>query len=423
VARVLIAVHDPARRLALRSAVGDQAEAVFCEPAATAEVLGRGVFDLLLVEDPTLLQRVPVPAIVVSANASVREAVEAMRLGALDYLDLETPAPGLAEAIRLGLGERAEDGSGALTGGAPAMRRVYELIEKTCGVDTAVLLVGEEGTGKELVAREIHRRSGRSGPFVAVNCAAVTEAALERDLFGDGREPEAQGRLAAASGGTVFLDEIAEVSLATQVRFLEFIRDGRVQHEGGEATRVDVRVIAATHRDLKRMVEDGEFREDFYYQLSVLSIETPPLRERREDIPALTDAVLRRLERSLGLRGVPTRAALALFQTYGWPGNVRELETVLERALLLADAGTGHVRRLTPATLPPALLSAGDEGTGLEGGLTEQIERIEREILRAALSEADWNQTQAAKALKLKRSSLAVCPGGGAARSSALRGR
>jgi DNA-binding NtrC family response regulator len=379
VAKVLIA-EDTGLEAALLSVVsGLGHEAVLAPPRTVLQTLSRQRFDLLITDSPALLGAATVPTLVVSGARAP---------------ELRSASPP---------SRRAEQGRyGALIGAAPAMQRVFGLIDRLSGTDTPVLVLGEEGTGKELVAREIHKRSKRHAmPFVAFNCAAVTETLLERELFGHGEDAfegagEVEGKLCAADGGTV--------SLSTQVRFLELLRSGRIQPAGGEPRQVDVRVVAATHRDLKTMVEAGEFREDFYYQLNVVSIDTPPLRDRREDIPSLAEAVLTRLAESKGLRGVLSPEVPPLFQTYLWPGNVRELENVIEHALLLADAGPEGNRTITAANLPPDLVTG--TGRSTETGLVAQIERIEREILRNALEEADWNQSRTARALQLKRSSL-----------------
>jgi DNA-binding NtrC family response regulator len=416
VAKILIAGEDTELQASLVDLVSGLGHDACPERRGTASVTLRGhPFDLLLTDDLALLRSgTAVPTLVVSPQATVRDAVQAMRLGALDYLGAPFAHQELALAISAALAPRPGDEGryGALIGSAPAMRRVFGLIDKLSRADTPVLVLGEEGTGKELVAREIHKRSARRDkPFVAFNCAAITETLLERELFGyaeaafEGAGRAYTGKLEGADGGTVFLDEIAEVSLSTQVRFLELLRDKRVHPEGKDAVAVDVRIVAATHRNLRAMVEAGEFREDFYYQLSVVSIETPPLRDRREDIPALADAVLTRLADSTGLRGALSPEVAPLFQAYPWPGNVRELENVIEHALLLADRGPDGNRKITAANLPPGLVSgAGPERA--ETGLVAQIERIEREILRKALEQADWNQSQTARALQLKRSSL-----------------
>jgi len=376
-------------------------------------------------------ERPAVAAIVMTAHGSVESAVQAMSLGALDYVEKPFPLGAMEAKVEKALErismqhenrllkEEIQQQFGNLIGGSPPMRRVFELIAKVSETATPVLVLGESGTGKELVAREIHRRSRRAGePFVAVNCAALAEGVLESELFGHekgaftGATSLKRGRFELADGGTLFLDEVGEIPPATQVKLLRFLQERELERVGGgKPIKVDVRIVCATNRDLKAEIEKGTFREDLFYRINVISIELPPLRERREDIPPLVEALLERHARGTGLSGAVDDDAMALFQIYEWPGNVRELENVLERALVLADAGPDGRRRIGPAALPPEI--EGGEGAPTAQkeyheatGLMEQIERIEREIIRKALVDADWNQTRAAKALHLKRSSL-----------------
>jgi DNA-binding NtrC family response regulator len=410
---------------------------------AAREALDAGSFDLLLtdlrmpkLDGLGLLRSLKeserfIDTIVMTAHGSVESAVQAMHLGALDYVEKPFPLGAMEAKVAKALERRSLVARntaleaelarryGALIGSAPPMRRVFELIEKVSATDTPVLLLGESGTGKELVAREIHQRSARKeGPFVTVNCAALAEGVLESELFGHekgsftGATGLKRGKFELAHGGTVFLDELGEISLSTQVKLLRFLQEREIERVGGDKViKVDVRVLAATNRDLKAMIGASEFREDFFYRINVLSIELPPLRTRREDIPPLVEALLERHKQATGLAGAITDEALALFQIYEWPGNVRELENVLERALVLADVGEGGGRRIRPRDLPAEIRGGeGDPSSQREyheaTGLTDQIERIEREIIRKALDETEWNQTRAAKALKLKRSSL-----------------
>jgi len=365
--------------------------------------------------------------ILMTAHGTVETAVEAMRLGALDYVEKPFPLDAMevkvekaVERIRIAnenvvLKELLETrGSEAIVGESPPMQRVGELIAKVAQATTPVLILGESGTGKEVVAKEIHRRSPRaSGPFVAVNCAALAEGVLESELFGHergaftGATQMKKGKFELADRGTLFLDEIGEVPPATQVKLLRFLQEKEVEHVGGTKTiKLDVRVLAATNRDLKKRIEAGAFREDLYYRINVITIALPPLRDRREDIPPLVRCFLAKLEREIQKKGVIDDEAMALLQMYDWPGNVRELENVVERALVLAEGC-----RITPRDLPAEI--RGGEGA-LEAweryykasGLQGLIDRMEREIIRKALEEHGWNQTQTAAALELKRSSL-----------------
>jgi DNA-binding NtrC family response regulator len=372
-----------------------------------------------------------VAAIVMTAHGSVEAAVKAMHLGALDFVEkpfqlseMEARVNRALERLTLveenkQLKEELAQSYGSLIGGAPPMQKVFELISKVSETSTPVLLLGESGTGKELVAREIHRRSTRrTGPFVAVNCAALAEGLLESELFGHekgsftGATALKRGKFELADKGTLFLDEVGEIPLATQVKLLRFLQEKELERVGGsKVIKVDVRVVCATNRDIKQQVEQGAFREDLFYRINVISITLPPLRERREDVPILCDALLAQHVQTTGLSGSVSEEAMALFQIYEWPGNVRELENVLERALVLSSAGPDGHRRITPTDLPAEIRGGeGDPAAQREyqeaSGLMAQIERIEREIIRKALDEADWNQTKAAKALHLKRSSL-----------------
>ncbi len=410
---------------------------------AARDALEEGGFDLLVtdlrmpgLDGLALLEHLKARGqqlltIVMTAHGSVDTAVKAMHLGALDFVEkpfqLSTMEAKVKKALeRLAIVEenrllRAElaQGYGSMIGSSPPMRAVFELITKVSETSTPVLILGESGTGKELVAREIHRRSARKdGPFVAVNCAALAESLLESELFGHergaftGATQTKRGKFELAQGGTLFLDEVGEISLSTQVKLLRFLQEKELERVGGSKTiKVDVRVVCATNRDLRLQVEEGAFREDLFYRINVISITLPSLRERRDDVPLLVEALLARHQGTTGLEGSVGEEALALLQMYEWPGNVRELENVLERALVLANPGPDGHRRIGPNDLPAEIRGGeGDAASQREyheaTGLMAQIERIEREIIRKALEEAQHNQTKAAKALHLKRSSL-----------------
>jgi DNA-binding NtrC family response regulator len=368
--------------------------------------------------------------ILMTAHGTVDTAVEAMRLGALDYVEKPFPL-GAMEAkvekalerqrivsenqyLKEELDKKKLPPGGEIIGKAEPMKKVFELIGKVSETTTPVLILGESGTGKELVAREIHKRSPRNtGPFVAVNCAALAEGVLESELFGHekgsftGATAAKKGKFELAEKGTLFLDEIGDVPVATQVKLLRFLQEKEIERVGGTKTiKLDVRVLAATNRDLKKRIEESLFREDLYYRINVISISVPPLRDRREDIPLLVSSFFARLEKEMGRKGTIDDEALSLLQMYDWPGNVRELENVIERALVLAEAA-----RVTARDLPGEI--RGGEGAKQAqaeyyetSGLQGQIERIEREIIRKALEDTDWNQTKAAQELGLKRSSL-----------------
>lgn len=299
----------------------------------------------------------------------------------------------------------------AIVGDGEAIRKTLALVDRVTDAADAripLLIFGESGTGKELIARAIHENGSRKrGPFVGENCGAIPEPLLESTLFGHvrgaftGADRARIGLFEVATGGTLLLDEIGEMSLAMQAKLLRVLQEGEVRPVGSErCTKVDVRVIGATHRDLLAMVRDGRFREDLYYRLAVITIEVPPLRERSEDLPALVDHFLRKY---VGTRKIKvTRAALAVLAAAPWPGNVRQLENELRRALLLCD-DTLDVEHLGPELLQPRR-SGRDGVAGL--GLRDQLDALERRLLTEALRRATGNQTHAAKALGVSRFGL-----------------
>ncbi len=358
--------------------------------------------------------------LVMTAYGSIGHAVEAVRRGADDYL----PKPFEREALLLAL-ERvgrtrrlAEenrrlraavaggDGCGELIGRAPSMRTLYRTLEKVAATDATVLVTGESGTGKELVARTLHRLSLRSdGPFVAVNCAAIPESLMESELFGHergaftGAHRRRDGRFAEAEGGTLLLDEVASMPLPLQATLLRVLQERRLTRVGGTGEEaVDVRVIAASNRDLPAMVEEGSFREDLYYRLNVVPIQVPPLRERREDVPLLAAVLLERAAARHGRAApeIPPNVWRVLMD-HTWPGNVRELANVMERVVLLAEGDS-----VTPGDLPAEVLGEGGSRQALSLP-PEGIEwdRMEAELLRQALARCDGNRAAAARILGL----------------------
>jgi two-component system response regulator FlrC len=346
--------------------------------------------------------------IVLTAHGSVETAVEAMKLGAFDYLRKPIGSPGelrllvsraLERRSLLALQDRSSREAPQLpqlSYGDPAMRPVVEAVEKVARTNATVLLLGESGTGKEVAARTIHALSPRSkGPFVAVSCAAIAEGVLESELFGHERGAftsavaTRRGRIELADGGTLFLDEIGELKLELQSKLLRVLQERRFERVGGSRTmEADVRWVAATNRDLERMLAEGRFREDLYHRLAVFPVRLPPLRERRGDIVPLAETLLARIGRDLGrpgLRlGAEVRQAIA---GADWPGNVRELANALERAAILADGPELRLRDLgTLAQTRPA--------TG--GG---SLSDVERETIARTLAEVGGNRRQAAKRL------------------------
>lgn len=301
-----------------------------------------------------------------------------------------------------------------IIGGSAALRGVLSLCDRVAATNATVLLLGETGTGKELSARRVHAMSPRkSKAFIAINCAALPETLLESELFGHeagaftGATARKLGRFELADGGTLFLDEIGDISPSTQIKLLRVLQEREFVRVGGTKTiSCDVRIIAATNKNLKKAMESGEFREDLYYRLNVFPIHLPPLRDRREDIPLLVEHYVTRTAGELGWpRPQVTGPAMELLCAYRWPGNIREMRNVIERAVLLCDTGT-----ITPENLPKEI--AGDDHDSSAGGAGDSqegmsaLEGYERAMIVKALEEADWNQTKAAAALGISRDNL-----------------
>jgi DNA-binding NtrC family response regulator len=346
-------------------------------------------------------ERAGLDVIVITGYSSVESAVECMRLGAYDYLT----KPFNAETLRLAVGRalqkrrlteenrslraqiRTEAAGGPLLlGRSPAIRRVQELIEAVAPTDTTVLVLGESGTGKELVAQAIHQASPRrERPFLTVDCGSLVESLCESELYGHvrgaftGAVASRPGRFELARGGTVFLDEIANMSPAMQAKLLRVVQEREVVPVGGsEPIRVEVRVIAATHHDLEADVREGRFREDLFYRLSVVQIDIPPLRARKEDIPLLAEGLLQRLSRRklLPAKRITPEAVAAMLH-YDWPGNVRELENHLERAMVLARGDEVGPEDLQLAGLiAHELPEGGAEGLRLRSQEEQHIRKV-----------------------------------------------
>jgi DNA-binding NtrC family response regulator len=337
----------------------------------------------------------PPAVIVVTAFGEVSAAVEAMRAGAADYLtkpiDLDellvviqkvlSTQSLVREAHQLRQRVRDRVAPNNIIGIAPPMQRVFEIVDQVAPSKATVLISGESGTGKELVANALHQRSARAnGPFIKLHCAALAESLLESELFGHERGSftgaigRKDGRFSLADGGTLFLDEIGEVSPAIQVKLLRFLQDHEFERVGGTQTlRVDVRVIAATNRNLVDEIAKGRFREDLYYRLNVVAIEMPTLRERSSDIPSLVQFFIDRYakENAKSIEGC-TPEALELLMSYPWPGNVRELENAIERAVVLATTATIEAKHL-PVHVRPQALPGG--GPVIPGASMAEIER------------------------------------------------
>jgi two-component system NtrC family response regulator/two-component system response regulator HydG len=361
-----------------------------------------------------------VAVVVMTAHGTIRSAVRALRDGAEDYLtkpidveELEHLLERLLKRRRLAdetrmLRERLDDKYRFenIIGRSPEMLEVFRLVEQVAPSQASCLVTGESGTGKELIAQALHQRSPRrDAPFVKVSCAALPETLLESELFGHergsftGAISRRSGRFEVAAGGTVFLDEIGDVPLGMQVKLLRFLQERQFERIGGNVTlTVDVRVIAATHRDLPAMVRDGKFREDFYYRLNVIEIPLPPLRSRSQDIPLLVDFFVRRFA-AANAKEVDsvTDETLAALTGYAWPGNVRELEHAIERAVVLSR-GNQLELALFPALPPPA--PAAEQVAGpLVPGAT--LEEIEREAILRTLESVGGSTSRAAAILKI----------------------
>jgi two-component system response regulator HydG len=431
--RILVVDDDPGVRTSLRQLLGARGYAVdeASDGAAALERIAEMPPDLVItdlsmprMDGMQLLaelgaREIELPVIVVTAAAEVGAAVAAMRAGAADYVakpvDLEELALAVGRAIahrevrvenenlRRQIREQHGEGLQGLLGSSASMQRVYSMVKQVAPSRATVLITGESGTGKGELARAIHALSTRSDkPFVSVNCAALVETLLESELFGHekgsftGADRRRVGRFEQAHGGTLFLDEVAEIPAGTQVKLLNVLQDRSFERVGGnESIKVDVRILAATNRDLAGDVASRRFREDLYYRLNVVSIEMPPLRLRGSDIVALADHFLRRfaLENHKPIEGFTEQAKLKL-RSYRWPGNVRELENAIERAVVLCD------KRLIDEDHLPGGAGAGShlEGLAIPGATMAELERYA--ILRT-LEAVDGSTVRAAEMLDI----------------------
>ena len=356
------------------------------------------------------------PIVVITAFATVETAVRAIKLGAYDYLmkpfRIEEIEALVAHALTLRdarrenayLREVAAEPYEGIVGASPAMLRIFDQVERVAPSPTTVLVTGETGTGKELVARAIHRRSPRAERlFVAVNCAAIPSELLEAELFGvtkgafTGATKDRPGKFELADGGTLFLDEIGDMPLAMQAKLLRALQEGTIERLGGSAPRVvNVRTITATHRDLSVLVRDNQFRADLYYRLAVFPIAIPPLRERREDIPALARHAVERFARRAGRTIALSDSGAQRLVAYDWPGNVRELHNVLERAVLLS---TGERLDADAFDDLPSTVAIPPRASGELPTLEQAVAAAERDAILAALAATGDNKTRAAEQL------------------------
>ncbi len=435
--KILIVDDEQVHRFMLRSMLGEWGwDCVEADDGATAvAAVEQGPFDAILMDvrmttmdGLEALQKIKainpaIPVVIMTAYSSVDSAVEAIKLGAHDYLTKPLDFDRLRQAVEVamrhkqgGEGDQAvsvdpDSGESGMIGSSSRMQDLWEMILQVAPTDANVLITGESGTGKELVASSLHHHSGRSGrPFIRVNCAALSESLLESELFGHergaftGADRRREGRFVQADGGTLFLDEIGETSPAMQAKLLRVLQEKELQRVGGQETlRVDVRIIAATNRNLEQEVAAGRFREDLYYRINVVALHVPPLRERDGDVPLLAGFFLKRFARKnqKHTRGI-TPECMDLLVRYPWPGNVRELENAIERGVILMRG-----EYLDTAGLPLALQRWAGENESPEPAVEPAtLKDAERALIARTLEETGGNRSEAARRLQITRKTL-----------------
>ena len=437
---ILVADDDPVIRgnlsLLLRSAgyaVVEAANGIEAERALATPELGLALLDLrmpgrdgleLLRGHQERLEDVPV--IVITALGGSVSAIEAMKLGAYDYItkpfDLDevlftmrralTQKALVAQVQALSAEQKVREDPEELIGRAPAMLQVFKAIGRVAATSESVLINGESGTGKELVANAIHENSGRADrPFIKVNCAALTPTLLESELFGHekgaftGAVSQRIGRFEQANGGTLFLDEVGDLDIELQAKLLRVLQTGQFERVGSnEVLKVDVRVLSATNRDLGSLIAAGKFREDLLYRINVMTLELPPLRARRDDIPLLAEAIVARLARKYTWPNLSlTPAAVEALVACPWPGNVRQLQNVLARAAILSSGRPIGVDDLQIEYASPA---ASEPGPSNSLSLKDIVAETERRAVQHALDQSQWNRTTAARLLGISRRNL-----------------
>ena len=366
-----------------------------------------------------------VPIVVITAYGEVETAITAMKMGAFDYIRKPFNKDEILLTIERALSffhtrlenrrlhELVHESYGEIIAESSQMRAVMEIVKRVARSDVTVLIEGESGTGKELIAKTIHLLSRRKDkPFIAINCAAIPETLIESELFGykrgsfTGATQDSKGKFEAADGGTIFLDEISQMPLSLQPKLLRVLQEQEVVRIGEILPRkVDVRIIAATNQSLKKMVQEGTFREDLYFRLAVIPINLPPLRSRKEDIPLLINHFFKRAKQRHGFKNLKmSKEVIEALIKYDFPGNVRELENLIERMVVLSD---GETLKITD--VPEHILKPKSDLYNVRIDLPSngiQLEEIEREIIRRALQMNDWNQSKTARYLGITRSAL-----------------
>ncbi len=444
-ARVLIIDDDPVILEVIGEILKTHGYHVAAAPNGGAGIreLERNYYDLVLtdlvmpdVDGMQVLEHVvtrtpKTTCIVLTGHGTIKSSVEAIKKGAFDYITKPITADELLVVIEKALKFRNLEeenfrlkkelqqtyGYDNLIGTSNAIKKIYDLIEKVADTDGTVLISGASGTGKELIARAIHYNSSRSDrPLVVINCGAIPEELLESELFGHekgaftGAYKNRIGRFEMANGGSIFLDEIGEMSPALQVKLLRVLQERKFERVGGTKTiHVDIRIIAATNKNLTTALNKGKFREDLYYRLNVIPIKVPPLKQRRSDIPLLIDFFMKKFQkgREMKITGFSPEAMDAMLK-YEWPGNVRELENVIKRLTILCDDQV-----VTGEDLPEHLPQKGRsiqpvEEDFLEDGVTlhKAVEDYEKSLILGALERSDWVKTRAAKLLNINRTTL-----------------
>jgi two-component system, NtrC family, response regulator AtoC len=445
--KILVVDDDPQMQFFLKEALERQQYVVTVQPSAEAalEALASTRFDLILMDVrlPGMngldavneIQKVDyrTPIIIMTAHGTRETALEAVRRGAYDYFTKPFSLDEMEIIVRRALEKKRMVGEleqlrhqlaaasrrGRIVGSSRALEEILRLIDRVGPTDSTVLILGESGTGKELIAEAIHENSNRRGkPFVKLNCAAIPEALLESELFGHekgaftGAISRKPGKFETADGGTLLLDEIGDMTLSTQAKILRALQERELQRVGGTQTiKVDVRIIASTNKDLERAVKEGTFRDDLYFRLNVVTLQVPPLRDRREEIPELADHFLAEANTRLN-RGITRLApdALAALMEHGWPGNIRELRNMIERAVVVND---GEVLALSsfPPPIRPVETPAGANGSArwdtLQNlTLDEKVAQLERAFVMDALARAGGVQAAAARLLGVTERSV-----------------